>query len=128
MSAALWTIIALSIIFFMWRSFMKNKEFACLVVDKLVIKHSIDLLDETVCLRKINIKRESARFAFYRIYSFDYNRIGSAERFRGYIVLKNGKLEEAIVSESEKADTLEKEYVAEQTVASNVNNVIKFDD
>ena len=122
MYLALLAIIILGVCFFIWINFMKNKEFACFIANRLVVKHTIDLLDDTVCLRKISIKLETAKIAFYRIYSFDYNRMDSHERFRGYIVLRNGKLDESIVSEFEKAN------VFEQKITENIDNVIKFDD
>jgi hypothetical protein len=98
------------------------------MANRLMIKHQIDLLDDTVCLRKIKIKREYAKFIFYRVYSFDYNRVGSAERFRGYIVLRNGKFDEAIVSDSEKADVLKENNVVSTQTQNNSNNIINFDD
>ena len=128
MSTGLLAIIVMAIVFFTWRNFMKNKEFASFVAEKLVLKHNIDLLDDTVCMRKINIKRDAARFIFYRVYSFDYNRVGSAERFRGYIVLRNGKFDEAIVSDLERADVLQENNIVNNSYQSNSANVIKFDD
>ncbi len=128
MSTGLLAIIVMALIFFTWRSFMKNKEFCCFIVNILIVKHQFDLLDDTVCLRKINFKREAARFVFYRVYSFDYNRVGSAERFRGYIVLRNGKFDEAIVSDSEKADVLKESNVVSTLPQNNSNNIINFDD
>lgn len=130
MSVALFTLILLGIIFFTWRNFMKNKEYTIAIAERLENKHNIEVLDDTVCLRKMRIKREGGA-VFYRVYSFDYNTAVSDDRYRAYIVLRNGKFDELIMSEYEKADLERENIVAEQYSDSKkptVNNVISFEE
>lgn len=132
MSVALYTIIFLGISFFMWRNFMKNKEYAVDVAVRSSAKYNLDLLDDTVCLRKINLKFESKRLVFYRVYSFDYNTVSSDDRYRGYIVIRNGRLDDVVISEFEKADVVKENIVSEQVVSKKTrqpaNNIINFDE
>lgn len=108
---------------------MKNKEYAIGVAQRSSQKYNLDLLDDTVCLRKISIKFERKCIAFYRVYSFDYNTSTSDERYRGYIVIKNGKLDDIVISEFEKADIVKESVIAEQEDLSRkpANNIIDFD-
>lgn len=125
MSIALYTLILLAIAFFLWRNFLKNKEFAIDVAHNVAKKNDISLLDETVCLRKISFKFEDKRLCFYRVYSFDYNIMESFERYRAYIVLRNGILDDVIISKTESFSA------HEDTNVSNTNyekNVINFDE
>jgi hypothetical protein len=109
---------------------MKNKEYAVSVAERATIKYNLDLLDDTVCLRKINVKFENKRIVFYRVYSFDYNMAATDDRYRGYIVIRNGKLDDIVVSEFEKADIIKESIVSEQMASSRKpkNNVINFDE
>lgn len=129
MSVALYTIIFLAICFFAWRNFMKNKEYAIGVAERSSQKHNLDLLDDTVCLRKITMKFESKRIVFYRVYSFDYNTATCDERYRGYIVIKNGRLDEIVISNFEKADIVKENIISEQygSPQKPANNIIDFD-
>ena len=130
MSVALFTLICLGIIFFTWRNFMKNKEYTIAIAERLANKHNIEVLDDTVCLRKIRIKREGG-VVFYRVYSFDYNTAVSDDRYRAYIVLRNGKFDELIMSEFEKADLERENIVSEQCSDAKrnpANNVINFEE
>ncbi|AXA34096.1 DUF3301 domain-containing protein [Francisella adeliensis] len=135
MSVALYTLIFLGICFFTWRNFMKNKEYTIGIAERYAKKHNIEMLDDTVCLRKISVKVEFKKLVFYRVYSFDYNTAISDDRYRAYIVLKNGKFDELIMSEFEKADLERENVVAEQTEQENekpqrraANNIISFED
>lgn len=132
MSIALYTIIFLAVCFFLWRNFMKNKEYAVDVAARSSAKYSLSLLDDTVCLRKINIKFENKKIVFYRIYSFDYNTVNSDDRYRGYIVIRNGRLDDVVISEFEKADLVKENIVSEQMASSSsrqsANNIINFDE
>ncbi|AJI74895.1 DUF3301 domain-containing protein [Francisella philomiragia] len=132
MSLALYTIIFLGLCFFLWRNFMKNKEYAVDVAQRSTAKYDLELLDETVCLRKIDVKLENRRLVFYRVYSFDYNSSLSDDRFRGYIVIRNGRLDDIVISEFEKADVIRENIVSEQfedsQSGSSVHNIINFDE
>ena len=129
MSVALYTIIFLGIAFFVWRNFLKNKELAVGVAQRVCKKHNISLLDETVCLRKISIKREG-RPTFYRFYSFDYNVMESFERYRGYVILRNGRLEDVEISDKQQVSPEAKAHTTHSQSAqkSDSANVINFDD
>ena len=109
---------------------MKNKEYTIAIAERLANKHNIEVLDDTVCLRKIRIKREGGA-VFYRVYSFDYNTATSDDRYRAYIVLRNGRFDELIMSEFEKADLERENIVSEQSAEdkrSPANNVINFEE
>jgi len=111
---------------------MKNKEYAVDVAQRSTAKYDLELLDETVCLRKIDVKLENRRLVFYRVYSFDYNSSLSDDRFRGYIVIRNGRLDDIVISEFEKADVVRENIVSEQfedsQSRSSVHNIINFDE
>ncbi|BCD90117.1 hypothetical protein fh0823_02560 [Francisella halioticida] len=108
---------------------MKNKEYAVGVAERSSQKHNLDLLDDTVCLRKITMKFENKKIVFYRVYSFDYNTVISNERYRGYIVIKNGRLDDLVISDFEKADIVKENILSEQEDSSqkSANNIIDFD-
>lgn len=130
MSVALYTIIFLGVCLFLWRNFMKNKEYAIGIAERSAEKYNLSLLDDTVCLRKVSFKFEKKRLIFYRVYSFDYNTISSDDRYRGYIVIRNGRLDDIVISEFEKADIVKENLASEQSKQSSVsaNNVINFDE
>lgn len=93
---------------------MKNKECAISIAERTALKYNLDLLDDTVYLRKINLQFENKRLVFYRVYSFDYNTQSSDDRYRGYIVIRNGRLDDDFVSEFEKADIVKESIISEQ--------------
>ena len=130
MSIALYTLIFLAGCFFAWCNFMKNKEYAINIAERTALKYNLDLLDDTVCLRKINLQFENKRLVFYRVYSFDYNTQSSDDRYRGYIVIRNGRLDDD-VSEFEKADIVKESIISKQVVNTSPhqpeNNIINFD-
>ncbi|WP_044247397.1 DUF3301 domain-containing protein [Francisella hispaniensis] len=132
MSIALYTLIFLAGCFFAWRNFMKNKEYAISIAERTAVKYNLDLLDDTVCLRKINLQFENKRLVFYRVYSFDYNTQSSDDRYRGYIVIRNGKLHDVIVSEFEKADIVKESIISDQAIKTSpyqsAHNIINFDE
>lgn len=134
MSIALYTLIFLGICFFIWRNFMKNKEYTIDIAQRSSEKHNLELLDDTVCLRKISIKFECKRMVFYRVYSFDYNNAMCDDRYRAYIVIRNGRFQELIMSDFEKADLERENIVSEQSMQKKekprrqvANNVIDFE-
>lgn len=94
MPLAGYVIVCLVIIGLLWRNFMKYKEIALMVTKKAAEKKSVDLLDDTVCLRKIKFSFSEGKLIVYRKYSFDFNIMESFERYRGFIVLKGHFLEE----------------------------------
>ena len=54
MSIALYTLIFLAgCFFFAWCNFIKNKEYAISIAERIALKYNLDLLDDTICLRKI---------------------------------------------------------------------------
>ena len=128
-TVALDTIIFLIFCFFIWRNFMKNKEYATQIADRSAIKYHLDILDDSLCLRKIKLKFEKMMPVFYRVYSFDYNSLGSDDRMRGYVVLRNGRLDDIVMSDFEKANVFKESVVSAQVVAKNnsTNNVIAFE-
>ncbi|OEZ33911.1 hypothetical protein AS144_00940 [Francisella endosymbiont of Amblyomma maculatum] len=93
---------------------MKNKECAISIAEHTALRYNLDLLDDTVYLRKINLQFENKRLVFYRVYSFDYNTQSSDDRYRVYIVIRNGRLDDNVVSEFEKADIVKKGIISEQ--------------
>ncbi|ORM39203.1 hypothetical protein A2G94_00980 [Francisella endosymbiont of Ornithodoros moubata] len=109
---------------------MKNKECAISIAERTALKYNLDLLDDAVYLRKINLQFENKRLVFYRVYSFDYNTQNSDDRYRGYIVIRNGRLDD-VVLEFEKVDIVKESTISEQ--ATNIsphqseNNIINFD-
>ncbi|WP_318183158.1 DUF3301 domain-containing protein, partial [Francisella tularensis] len=66
---ALYSLIYLVVCILAWRNVMKNKEYAIRIVDRAVVKYNLDFLDDTVCLRKLNLWFENKRLMFYRVYS-----------------------------------------------------------
>ena len=107
---------------------MKNKEYVTDIAKKSAKQHKLDLLDETVCLCKISLKFESIKIVFYRVYYFDYNTMNSDDRHRAYIVIRNGKLDDIVISDFEKADIVKENIISEQpTSRQPANNVINFD-
>ncbi|GAB4227357.1 MAG: DUF3301 domain-containing protein [Francisella sp.] len=132
MSIALYTLIFILLIVFTWRNFLKHKEYAISLAEHTAFKHNLELLDDTVCLRNINVRFENKKLCFYRVYSFDYNTQTSDDRYRGYIVLKNGKVYDIVVSDFEKADILKEGIISESSSQKKVynpaNNIISFDE
>ena len=132
MLIALYTLIFLAECFFAWHNFMKNKEYAINIAERTALKYNLDLLDDTVCLRKINLQFENKRLVFYRVYSFDYNTQSSDDRYRGYIVIRNGKFDDVVVSEFEKADIVKESIISDQAVKTSPyqssHNIINFDE
>ena len=110
---------------------MKNKKYAISIAERTALKYNLDLLDNTVCLRKINLQFENKKLVFYRVYSFDYNTQSSDDRYRGYIVIRNGRLDDDVVSEFEKADIVKESIIYEQAANASPhqleNNIINFD-
>ena len=127
MSTALYTLIFSLICFLLWRSFMKHKEIAIEISKIIEKKENIEILDESICLRKIVPKIENNRIAIYRIYSFDYNIMESFKRFRAYIVLKNSKFDEYMLN-NPKNNNYYQPSENNQNTSTNSNKIINFDD
>lgn len=76
------TIIALIIVFLIivaWQSTMRGKERALAYCKTLCKAHQMQLLDETVSLKKVQLRRtESGRLGLLRTYTFEYNLDGNA--------------------------------------------------
>lgn len=109
---------------------MKNKECAISIAEHTALKYNLDLLDDTVYLRKINLQFDNKRLVFLKVYSFDYNTQSSDDRYKGYIVIRNGRLDD-VVLEFEKVDIVKESTISEQATNTSLhqleNNIINFD-
>ncbi len=76
----------LSAIFF-WSDSMRARERAITVCRLTCKNYGAQLLDQTVSLRRIRLRRDSSgRIRFYRTYSFDYSYNGT-DRFQGKMTM-----------------------------------------
>lgn len=77
-----------------WQNTMRAREMAFAVCKTLCQAQHLQLLDETVTLRKTRLKRHAnGRWCLYRRYSFDYT-VGDGSRHSGEISLLGKHLHE----------------------------------
>ena len=80
-SGALLVIVLLLLIIWLWQSSMHAKEVALAACKTLCEQHHLQLLDDTISLKKIRLRRgDSGSVKFYRVYAFEYNTDGHTRR------------------------------------------------
>lgn len=82
-----------------WHASMRAKEIANAKAKELCEEAAVQLLDQSVTLKKMRFRRdESGRMAFERTYDFDYA-IDEKTRFRGQIVVHGNQVGDAHLNE-----------------------------
>ena len=83
----------LLIVFLVWLWFdsTRSHELAVQITSRLCLKHDVQLLDETVALRRLGLSWPSEGLRLKRTYSFDYT-IEGTERRTGSLVLLGSRL------------------------------------
>jgi hypothetical protein len=91
------SIVLIAGIAFFWLNAMRTKEVAVNEAKDYCAKNSLELLDDTVALKKFSIRRLNGRLQFYRVYQFEYSD-DIAERnidnivLHGYMVISVGRV------------------------------------
>ena len=86
-SSSLIVLVVLLFVIWFWQNALRAKEAALRECKTLCKEHQMQLLDETVSLKKLRLRRnEDGRVNFYRIYTFEYNLDGNT-RHVGEIIL-----------------------------------------
>lgn len=93
MYAALWWLIAIGIIAWLWLDSARAREMAIALVKKLCDQYDVQLLDSTVALRRFGLRWTKQGIRIRRMFSFDFSADG-AERRMGYIILLGSQLEQ----------------------------------
>jgi len=83
----------LLIVFLVWLWFdsTRSHELAVQITSRLCLKHDVQLLDETVALRRLGVSWPSEGLRLKRTYRFDYT-IEGTERRTGSLVLLGSRL------------------------------------
>ena len=75
----------------LWFDSTRSHELAVQLTSRLCLKHDVQLLDETVALRRLGVSWPSEGLRLKRTYSFDYT-IEGTERRTGSLVLLGSRL------------------------------------
>ena len=83
----------LLLVFLVWLWFdsTRSHELAVQITSRLCLKHDVQLLDETVALRRLGVSWPSEGLRLKRTYRFDYT-IEGTERRTGSLVLLGSRL------------------------------------
>lgn len=86
-------LLLLAIAVWIWRDTMRARETANRICAAACAELGYQLLDETVALQRLRLRREpSGRLGLRRVYGFEYSGTG-LDRRRGTIVLRGTELE-----------------------------------
>ncbi|WP_100550668.1 DUF3301 domain-containing protein [Caedibacter taeniospiralis] len=104
-----------------WRSAMRAREFAIHTALKVVKQWDVQLLDDTVCLTKIRLSRQSdiGSMCLFREYAFEYSDDG-VDRYRAFLQF-NGNHFLQVISNEQKVTVTE---VGTKNLSTHANNVI----
>ena len=92
MGLTLAVLIVLLLLIVFWRSTMHAKEIALKHAKELCKTYNVQLLDDTVCIRRLTFTRnEMGRLSFKRIYSFDYL-LETQQRLQGRLTMVGTEL------------------------------------
>lgn len=86
-------IFALCLLSWFWLDSLRARETALGICTASCRRKGVQLLDQTVALREMGIRRTSRGLRFRRRYQFDYSDEGTG-RHTGYVVLRGLTLEE----------------------------------
>jgi hypothetical protein len=89
----LFAMIVLGTIALVWQDALAARELARRVSQRLCAEAGVQLLDQTVALRRLALTRADGWLALRRWYSFDVSTDGS-DRHRGSLRLLRGRVEE----------------------------------
>lgn len=79
---------------------MRAKEIAFRACEALCKTHNMQLLDDTISLKKLSLKRnERGHMSFYRVYAFEYNVDGDTRRVGELMLLGKTVLEHRFFSD-----------------------------
>lgn len=79
-------------LFLYWLDSIRAKEIASGYARNLCIKSQVELLDETVSIKKLRLRRNSSgRMVFYREYQFEFTSTGEY-RYKGRVALSGKHL------------------------------------
>ena len=89
----LWPLLFLGVAVWMWYENLRAREVAVRVARETCHQQNLQLLDSTVVLKRMRIKRRpKGQFALQRAYQFEYSESG-ANRQRGFIILSGHRVD-----------------------------------
>jgi hypothetical protein len=94
-TATLLALIALLVVVLFWMDGARAREFATALVDELCRRRGLQLLDGTVVLARLGLRRTPAGLRFRRMYRFDFSAEGVGRRV-GYLLLIGTEVENVI--------------------------------
>jgi hypothetical protein len=125
-SSTLLVIVLLLLVIWLWESNMRAKESALRGCNGLCKTHDLQLLDDTIALKKISLKRgKNGAIAFYRVYAFEYNTDGQNRRVGELSLLGNQVVNQGLFSTTILTKTPDAQNDIPRTVKSS-NNVVDF--
>ena len=86
-------LIILGLLVWFWQDSLRHREYAIQQCKNACKEMELQLLDQTIALRSISLKRDSKNtLKFMRRYTFEFS-INGIDRYKGYIVLHGGNIE-----------------------------------
>lgn len=114
-------VVSVVVLALFWRTAMKSRENAMVFAHRTCKNWGVYLLDDTVALSKMRIRRENGRWQIWREYGFEFTYEGS-KRYQGYLLFRGYQLEQVISSD---VDMVPKEVEEEPSITvQQRNNVI----
>lgn len=84
----------LALIIWVWFDTLRCQEIARGICKHICQQHRLQLLDDTVTLRKTRVARtQKGSFCFKRYYSFDFSDDGGDTRIQGLLIMRDIQLE-----------------------------------
>jgi len=84
-------LLLIAFLVWLWFDSTRSHELAVQITSRLCLKHDVQLLDETVALRRLGVSWPSEGLRLKRTYRFDYT-IEGTERRTGSLVLLGSRL------------------------------------
>ena len=103
MTTTLFALIALLVIVLFWTDSARAREFATALVDELCRRRGLQLLDGTVALARLGVRRTPGGLRFRRMFRFDYSAEGVGRQV-GYLLLLGTEVENVIFETPEDDD------------------------
>lgn len=88
-------LVVVIILVLLWRTAMKSRENAMIFAQRTCKNWGVLLLDDTVALSKLRIRKSHGQWHIWREYGFEFTYEGS-KRYQAYLLFKGYQLEQVV--------------------------------
>ena len=90
-------LLLLAALYGLWQNSMRARELAFNTAKEMCLEQNLSLLDQTVALEKLRIKRGPRGFYIQRVYAFEYNKDDN-QRHSAFITIAKNQVQDCQIS------------------------------